>query len=274
MHVSFSARLRTGLLAGWTVLVLLFLVVPILIPVVLSFNSERFFLFPPSDFSLRWYQEVLGEERWRASIVNSLVVGFGATCLATVLGTMAALGLDAPAFPARRLARALIMSPVITPIVITAVGSYLFAAQVELINTYAGLILAHTILGAPFVVVTVSASLTGFDANLMRAASMCGAPPLHAFRRVMLPLILPGVLSGAAFAFVTSFDEVVIAQFLTGATHRTLPLQMFTGLREQLSPALAAAATFMMLLSLVLLGVTEILRRRTAQRVARARIPA
>jgi putative spermidine/putrescine transport system permease protein len=255
-------RLRLGLLWGWCALTLVFLVAPILVPVPLSFNSGSFFTFPLAGLSTRWYEVVLGTERWRAAIANSCLVGAGATALATALGTMTAIGLSDPKFPARRLVMPLLLSPLVVPIVVTAVGAYLFYARIGLAGSYAGIILAHTVLASPFVVVTVSASLTGFDRNLMRAASISGARPLAAFFRVMLPLILPGVLSGAAFAFVTSFDEVVVVQFLASADQRTLPLEMFIGLREQLSPAITAAATLMMSLSILLLVVANLLTRR------------
>jgi putative spermidine/putrescine transport system permease protein len=238
------------------------------VPVPLSFNSGSFFTFPLAGLSTRWYEVVLGAPRWRNAIANSLLIGAGATILATILGTMAAIGLADPKFPARRIVVPLLISPLIVPVVVTAVGTYLFYARLGLASTYAGVILAHTVLASPFVVVTVSASLTGFDRSLMRAASILGARPLAGFFRVMLPLILPGVLSGAAFAFVTSFDEVVVVQFLANASQRTLPLEMFTGLREQLSPAITAAATLMMTLSILLLIVANLLARRSRARAS------
>lgn len=255
-------RIRVTALWVWCVLTLIFLVVPIFVPVPLSFNSGSFFTFPLAGLSTRWYEVVLGTPRWRAAIGNSLFIGFG-TILATVLGTLTAIGLSDPKFPARRFVVPLLISPLIVPVVVTAVGTYLFYARIGLANTYAGIILAHTVLASPFVVVTVGASLTGFDRNLMRATSILGAKPIVGFYRVMLPLILPGVLSGAAFAFVTSFDEVVVAQFLANADQRTLPLEMFTGLREQLSPAITAAATLMMGLSILLLIAANLLARRS-----------
>ncbi|CCV08169.1 conserved membrane hypothetical protein [Mesorhizobium metallidurans STM 2683] len=176
------------------------------------------------------------------------------------------VGQQGDAAPGRRIVMPLLLSPLIVPVVITAVGSYLFYARVGLASTYAGIILAHTALASPFVVVTVAASLTGFDRNLMRAAAISGARPVMAFSRVMLPLILPGVLSGAAFAFVTSFDEVVVVQFLASANQRTMPLEMFIGLREKLSPAITAAATLMMALSIMLLVVANLLARRGQRR--------
>jgi putative spermidine/putrescine transport system permease protein len=255
-------RIRVALLWLWCGLVILFLLVPILIPVPLSFNSGAFFVFPLEGLSTRWYEVVLGTQRWQSAIGNSLIVAFGTTLIATTLGTLTAIALSNEKFPGRRIVMPLLLSPLIVPVVITAVGSYLFYARIGLASTYAGIILAHTALASPFVVVTVGASLTGFDRNLMRAAAISGARPLTAFFRVMLPLILPGVLSGAAFAFVTSFDEVVVVQFLASAGQRTMPLEMFIGLREKLSPAITAAATLMMALSIVLLVVANLLARR------------
>jgi putative spermidine/putrescine transport system permease protein len=265
-----AERIRVAALWFWCVLVLIFLVVPIFVPVPLSFNSGSFFTFPLAGLSTRWYEVVLGTPRWRAAIGNSLLIGLGATILATVLGTLTAIGLSDPKFPGRRFVVPLLISPLIVPVVVTAVGTYLFYARVGLANTYGGIILAHTVLASPFVVVTVGASLTGFDRNLMRATSILGARPLTGFLRVMLPLILPGVLSGAAFAFVTSFDEVVVVQFLANAEQRTLPLEMFTGLREQLSPAITAAATLMMGLSILLLIVANLLARRSRRNTGAA----
>ena len=263
-------RIRITLLWLWCGLVILFLLVPILIPVPLSFNSGAFFIFPLEGLSTRWYEVVLGTQRWQSAIGNSLIVAFGTTLIATTLGTLTAVALSDEKFPGRRIIMPLLLSPLIVPVVITAVGSYLFYARVGLASTYAGIILAHTALASPFVVVTVGASLTGFDRNLMRAAAISGAKPVTAFFRVMLPLILPGVLSGAAFAFVTSFDEVVVVQFLASASQRTMPLEMFIGLREKLSPAITAAATLMMALSIVLLVVANLLARRGQKRPSAA----
>jgi len=261
-YPTIGERIRVTLLWLWGALVIAFLIIPILVPVPLSFNSGAFFVFPLEGLSTRWYEMVLGTERWQHAIGNSLIIAFGTTALATTLGTLTAIGLSSDHFPARRIIMPLVISPLIVPVVITAVGSYLFYARVGLASTYLGVILAHTALASPFVVVTVGASLTGFDRNLMRAASIAGAKPIVAFYRVMLPLILPGVLSGAAFAFVTSFDEVVVAQFLASANQRTMPLEMFIGLRERLSPAITAAATLMMVLSILLLVVANLLARR------------
>ncbi|MEO9189592.1 MAG: ABC transporter permease [Acetobacteraceae bacterium] len=209
---------------------------------------------------------MLGPGDWRAGLEHSLLIAGTTMVCATVLGTLAAVELSSPRFPARRLVVVIPVSPLAVPVIITAVGTYLLFAPLGLASTFRGIIVAHTVLASPFVVVTVGASLAGFDRALMRAAAICGARPLVAFRAVMLPLILPGVLSGAAFAFVTSFDEVVVALFLASAQQRTLPIVMFTGLREQLSPAITAAATLMMSISILLLILAEALRRRAARR--------
>ncbi len=255
-------RVRVFALLAFCGVVLAFLVLPIFVPVPLSVNAEAFFTFPLAGFSWRWYDEVLNSTQWREAIWHSLVIAIGATLLSTTLGTLAAVGLNSPRLPARRAILAILMAPLVVPVVITAVGAYLFYARLGLASTFTGIILAHAGVGSPFVVVTVSASLTHFDDALFRAALICGARPLTAFRRVMLPLILPGVLSGAAFAFVGSFDELVISMFLASAQQRTLPMQMYVGLREHLSPAITAAATLMMSLSIVLLIVADRLRSR------------
>lgn len=261
-YASVADRARMGLLILWCGLVLAFLVLPILVVVPLSVNSDAFFTIPLAGFSWRWYAEVLGSGQWRDAIWHSMVIAIGATTFATILGTLAAVGLASPRLPAKRLVISVLISPLIVPVVITAVGTYLFYAPLGLASTFSGIILAHTVVASPFVVVTVGASLTNFDQSLTRAAAISGARPLTAFRLVMLPLILPGVLAGAAFAFVASFDELVIALFLAGPAQRTLPMQMFMGLREHLSPAITAAATLMMSLSILLLIVAARLRRR------------
>jgi putative spermidine/putrescine transport system permease protein len=269
-YPTLGERLRIGLIWAWCALVLVFLLAPIVVPVPLSFNSEPFFTFPLAGLSTRWYRVVLGPGDWRAGLEHSLVIAAATTVAATTVGTLAAVGLSSPGLPGRRFVTVLLVSPLAVPVIITAVATYLVYAPLGLASSFQGIILAHTVLASPFVVVTVGASLAGFDRTMMRAASICGARPFVAFRRVMLPLILPGVLSGAAFAFVTSFDEVVVALFLASAPQRTLPIVMFTGLREQLSPAITAAATLMMSVSIMLLVVAAALRRRAVRRMQAA----
>ena len=257
-----SVRLFPVLL--WTAggLVVLFLMAPILAIVPLSFNAEPFFTYPMPGLSLRWYHEFFGSEVWQLALRNSIIVAFCATILSTILGTLAAIGLTRADCPARATITALLISPMIVPVIVTAVGVYYAFAAVGLLNTLTGLVLAHTAVGAPFVVITVTATLASFDHNLMRAAASLGAPPAVAVFRVMLPIIAPGVVSGALFAFVTSFDEVVIALFISGSEQRTLPRQMWSGVRETLSPTIAAVATLLILFSTVFLLVVQWLQRR------------
>lgn len=243
--------------------VLLFLIAPILVVVPLSFNSVPFFTYPMSGLSLRWYHEFFLTGRWQGALHTSLLVGIAVTSLSTALGTLAALGLSRPNFTWRSVVMSLLILPLIIPVVITAVALYFFYADIGLLNSYPALILAHTALATPFVIVTVTATLRGFDHSLTRAAAGLGAPPITVFFKVMLPLILPGVISGALFAFLTSFDELVVALFIAGPEQRTLPMAMFSGIREEISPTIIAAATVLTLFSIAMLTSVELLRRRS-----------
>lgn len=243
--------------------VLVFLILPVLVIVPLSFNVSSFLTYPLDGFSLRWYQEIFDPNGpWLAALKNSLIVAPFATLLAMTLGTLAAVGLNKADFPGKGLILALLISPMVVPLVIVAVGMYFFFAEVGLLNSFLGLVLAHAVLGTPFVVITVNATLQGFDHNQVRAGASLGANPLRVFFKVVLPQILPGVASGGLFAFATSFDEVVVALFIASPSERTLPMQMFSGIRENISPAIAAMATIMIILSALLLLVMELLRRR------------
>lgn len=243
--------------------VLLFLVAPILTIMPLSFNSVPFFSYPMPSVSLRWYQDFFLTTRWQGALLNSIFVACSVTVSSTTLGTLAALGLSRPSFPFRTFVTGILISPMIVPVVITAVGTYFFFADVGLLNTFAGLILAHTALATPYVVITVTATLTGFDHTLTRAGASLGASPVTVFFKVTLPLILPGMISGALFAFLHSFDEVVVALFVTGPEQRTLPKVMFSGVREEISPTITAAATTLVLLAIAMLVTLELLRRRS-----------
>ncbi|WP_337996817.1 ABC transporter permease [Oleispirillum naphthae] len=260
-----SERIWTAVLWAVSVLVFFFLLAPILAIVPLSFSSGQFLTYPIPGFSLRWYAEFFQSEQWTGSLANSLIVGISATALATALGTVASLGLVRADFRGKGLIMGVLLSPMIVPLVITAVGFYFFFAPLGLTATFPGLIVAHTALAAPFVVVTVTATLAGFDMNLARASASLGAGPSTTFFKVILPLIAPGVASGALFAFATSFDEVVIVLFVAGPGQRTLPREMFSGIRENISPTITAAATILILLSIVLLAALELLRRRNAR---------
>ncbi|WP_133670246.1 ABC transporter permease [Burkholderia pseudomallei] len=247
-------------------LVLLFLVLPIFVIIPLSFNKGSFLVYPLEGVSLRWYREVFESYEWVHALRNSVVVAPLSTAIAVPLGTLAAVGLVRSNFPGRELVRSFLMLPMIVPIVIVAVAMYFFFAPLGLTNNFLGLVLGHAALGAPFVVVTVTATLEGYDKNLTRAGKSLGAGPLTTFFRVTLPLILPGVVSGALFAFATSFDEVVLTLFLAGPEQSTLPRQMFAGIRENVSPAIAAVATILIVISISILLTLEWLRGR-AQRL-------
>lgn len=248
----------------WAVasLVLFFLVAPIIAIMPLSFSSSSFLTYPLPGLSLQWYQVFIDSPRWMSALKNSLFIGSAATLLATALGIPAALGLTQARFPLKPLVMGLVLSPMIVPVVIIAVGVYFFFAPLGLTSNYLGLILSHAMLGVPFVVITVSATLAGFDRNLVRAATSLGANPLRSFRKVVLPLILPGVISGALFAFAASFDEVVLVLFIAGPDQTTLPRKMFNDVRENIDPTITAVATVLIVFSVLLLTAIELLRRR------------
>ena len=262
-------------------MVLFFLVMPLIAVIPISFSSSPFLEFTPGmialdteAFSLRWYRLLIGDcsdpgittvcsDRWLIGAQNSLFIGIIATLLATTLGIMAALGLSRPYMPFRKAIMAIMISPLIVPLIITASGVFFFFAKLNLVATFTGLIFAHTILGLPFVVITVTATLVGYDHNLTRAAASLGGGPLRNFFKVEMPLILPGVISGALFAFITSFDEVVIVLFVGGPEQFTLPRQMWSGIRQEISPTILSAATILVIISILLLTTVELLRRRT-----------
>lgn len=261
-HQSWVERAWFFALRGLAVFTLAFLVLPMAAVVPLSFSSSSFLSYPIPGWSLRWYQNLFESAEWMAAAKNSFIVAPLATLLATLLGTLAAMGLNRADFPGKGLLMSVLISPMVVPVVVVGVGVYLFFAPLGLADSYAGLVLAHTALGAPFVVTTVGATLAGYDHNLTRAALSLGAGPLRAFRDVTLPVIAPGVASGALFAFATSFDEVVVTLFLAGPGQATLPRQMFTGIRENISPTICALATILMLFSTALLLFLEWLRGR------------
>jgi putative spermidine/putrescine transport system permease protein len=242
--------------------VLAFLVLPILAIIPLSFNAGSLLTYPLAGVSLRWYRVLLESPQWTSSLRNSVLVASGATALATPVGTLAALGLARLRTEIKPLITALLLAPMFTPAIVVAVATYLLYARVGLVGTFLGLVFAHATLAAPFVVLVVHAALQGFDVALTRAAASLGANPLMVWRRVLVPLLAPGVTAGAIFAFMTSFDEIVVAMFLAGPEQRTLPLRMFEGVREQINPTITAAATLLSATSAVLLGLVEMKRRQ------------
>ena len=266
---TFGERLGHSLHLTFCGAVLVFLIAPMLVVVPLSFNAEPYFTFTEGmlsfdadAYSLRWYRSVIEDGAWRLALGNSLLIGLAATAIATSLGILAALGLANPAMPGRALVTGLLISPMVTPIIISAAGMFFFYSKLGLGQTHLSLILAHAVLGTPFVVISVTATLVGFDGNLVRAAESLGAGPFLVFRRIQLPIIAPGVISGSLFAFAASFDEVVTVLFLGGLEQRTIPRQMWAGIREQISPGILAVATFLVVFALLLLGAVEWLRRR------------
>lgn len=244
-------------------LVLAYLVLPILIIVPISFTSGNLLAFPMPGFSFRWYESLVEGSAWIDAARNSLIVGLSSTALSLVLGTSASLGLSRARFRLKPLVMAVLVSPMVFPIVIVAVAVYFLFVGLGLVGTYTGLILAHTALASPFVVICMLAALDGYDRNLGRAAASLGAGPVTVFRRVTLPMVFPGFASGALFAFATSFDEIVVALFIASPEQRTLPRQIFSGVREYVSPGIAAVATILVLLSASLLLLMELLRRRS-----------
>jgi len=250
-------------------LIFLFLIIPIIIIIPLSFNAVPFFTFTeamlnfdPAGYSLKWYEEFFNSLNWQGAVKNSMIIAVFSTILATTLGTLAALGLSRSIMPYRSVFMGLLISPMIVPLIISAAGMYFFYSRIGLQGTYIGVILAHAALGTPFVVITVTATLTGFDQVLIRSSASLGATPARTFFYIVVPLILSGVISGALFAFITSFDEVVVILFVGSYEQRTIPWQMFSGIREQISPTILAVATILVLFSMALLTVVELLRRR------------
>ena len=264
-------------------LVFFFLIAPLVAIIPISFSKSPFMLFTegmlawppdPEAWSFRWYRYMVGicedkvlttpcGNKWMRGTVNSFFVGSISTLLATALGTLAALGLSRPHMPFKGLIMSILISPMIVPLIITAAGMFFFYAKINLVYTFTGIILAHVALSTPFVVITVTATLVGFDTNMTKASQSLGARPMRTFFKVIMPLILPGVISGALFAFITSFDEVVIVMFMASLDQLTIPKQMWAGIRQEISPVILCMATCLVALSIFLLTTVELLRRRS-----------
>ena len=262
-------------------LIFFFLIAPIVVVMPLSFNAQDFFTFTPEmlrldpeGYSLKHYRDFFTNPQWQLALQNSLIIAPLATIISVSLGTLAAIGLSQSHVPFKRAIMAILISPMIVPLIISATGMFFFYSSLGnwmegtlgLDKTFVGyvkVVLAHAVLGIPFVIITVTATLVGFDRSLTRAAANMGAGPVTTFFRVQMPLILPGVISGGLFAFITSFDEVVVVLFVGSASQKTLPWQMFIGLREQISPTILAVATILVVISIALLTTVELLRRRS-----------
>ena len=250
--------------------IVFFLLMPIVAILPLAFTSSIFLTYPIEEYSLRWFSELATADAWRLSIVNSLIIGLGATLLSTALGTLAALGMRSRALPFANLLRTMFLLPMVVPAVVLGVGMQMLFVTLGLASTYPGVIIAHAVLCVPFVIVSVSASLQGIDPSVEKAASSLGASPIMVFRRVTFPLALPGIISGAVFAFATSLDEVVITLFVAGPNQRTLARQMFSSIRENISPTVVAAALLLIVGTLCLGGLAALLRWRQERIAFRA----
>ncbi|ARB30236.1 ABC transporter permease [Pseudomonas tolaasii] len=253
------------LLAMFGACMVVFLLAPLLAVLPLAFTSSSFLVYPIPSFSLRWFERLFTAQAWQLSIINSLIMAVGATSLATCLGTLAALGLRRKGVPFRGVVNSLFLLPMVVPAVVLGVGMQMFLQTLGLTNSYSGVIVAHTVLAVPFVVISVSGALAGINPKLELAAASLGASPLTVLRTTTLPLALPGILSGAVLAFATSLDEVVLTLFVAGPGQRTLALQMFSSIRENISPEIAAAA-FLFIAGTVLIGLSVVLLRRRRQR--------
>jgi len=269
IHATISERIWHYCFIAICVSVFFFLIFPILIILPLSFNQQPYFSFTaemlrlqPDAYTTKWYQEFFTSLNWQGAVKNSFIIAFFSTIISTFLGTLAALGLSRPDFPFKTTIMGLLISPMVVPLIISAAGMFFFYSRIGLQGTHVGVILAHAALATPFVVIVVTATLSGFDHSLTRAAASLGSSPAHSFFHITVPLILPGVISGALFAFITSFDEVVVVLFVGSYNQRTIPWQMFSGIREQISPTIMAVATILITLSVALLIFLELMRRR------------
>lgn len=265
IRAGWPARLGLGLAA---LLVGLFLVFPVAIVIPLSFSGSEFLGFPPESWSLRWYEEFFTRSQWLDSAWLSLWIAALASLIATVLGTAAALALTHARFPGRRIAMAFLLSPLVVPAIIVSIAVYFFYAPLGLVGSPVGIAIAHAALGAPFVVVNVAASLAGFDRRLAQAAQNLGASGWATFRLVTFPIIKPGVMAGAVFAFISSFDEMIVALFITSPGNVTLPIRMWESMRNEISPAIAAVSTLVILLSVSLFFVAGRIQARARANAA------
>ncbi|NGM47020.1 ABC transporter permease [Rhodobacter sp. SGA-6-6] len=261
-------RLRLPrLLLGLTcLLIAVWLVAPTLVVIPMSFADKKSLAFPPTGFSLQWYENFFTNPQWFGSLVTSAKVAVMVALVATVIGTMAAIGIERMKSRTGGLIRAVLITPMIVPGVVLAVGVYAVYLDTQLVGTWAGYVLAHTLLAIPFVVIAVGANLAVFDARLETAAASLGASRLKTFFTITLPLILPGILSGALFAFVTSFDEVIVSLFITSPQLKTLPVQIFSSMTRDADPTVAAVGSLIFMATSLIIGLGLIFgtRRRGA----------
>ena len=269
MSWALAMRLMRAAILGIAGLALLYLILPTFVIVPLSFSSKTYLSFPPPGWSLQWYLELWAQKNYLTAFSNSIKIGVVAAALATVLGTLAALGIVRGRLRAMRPLSALIIAPLMLPQIILAIGMFPILAKFGLIGSYLGVILGHTIVCTPLVFITVSASLRGYEESYELAAMTLGANWWQSFRYVTFPMIKLGMLVGAIFAFSFSFDEIIIALFLTDFETFTLPKQLYDELRYQMKPTIAAASTFVIVISLLLLTTVALIQRRMARGQAR-----
>lgn len=243
-------------------LVAIWLVAPTLVIVPMSFNENKSLAFPPTGFSWQWYENFVSSPDWSSSFLNSLQVAALVAILSTLLGTLAAFGIDRLRGGAAGVIRAILIAPLIVPGIVLAIGIYAVYLDTQLVGTVPGFVLAHTVLALPFVVIAVSANLEVFDKRLETAAASLGAGRLATFRTVTLPLILPGVLSGLLFAFVSSFDEIIVALFIASPYLKTLPVQIYTSMTRDADPTVAAVGTILFIVTTLIIAAGLLLGTR------------
>ena len=246
---------------------LVFLVLPLFIVLPLSFSASPYLEFPPAGVSVRWYARYFASAKWMSATALSAQIALGTTALALVLGVPASFALVRRQFRGKGLLLAFFMAPIIVPYIITAIAVYFLFARLGLVGTPVGLLAAHTLLAVPKVIVIVTAALKGFDRTLERASMSLGAGPWTTFYRVTYPAIRPAVITAALFAFLTSFDELILSMFITGPTAVTLPKLMWDAVRLEIDPTIAAASSLLIAIAVFILGTLEVLRRRASFRV-------
>lgn len=241
--------------------VLAFLVVPVLAVVPASFNQSSFISLPPAEYSLRWYRAFASDPEWLHSLWTSIIVAAVATALSITLGTLAALGLERSSPAVRRLVIGLVLSPLIVPVIMTSIALYYVTRYLGLHGTVAGLAMGHVLLCLPFVVINVGIALRAIETDWYRAAEGLGASPWRIFQTLTLPLIMPGLVGGAVFSFVTSFDEVVLAIFMASGNVKTLPVKLWEIVRVEITPVAAVSSTLLLGLTVIAFMVVQLARR-------------
>lgn len=248
-------------LVGLTILVCLFLILPIVFIAALSFGSSQWLIFPPPSWTFKWYQELFADPRWFYSALTSLKIAAIVTLLSVVIGFLAALGLNRGAFPGRDALRALFLTPMILPVVVLAVALYALFLRLGLAGTTIAFVIAHLLIALPFSIISIGNALDGFDRSIEDAAILCGASPWEARLRVTVPAVSHGIFAAAVFSFLASWDEVVLAIFMASPTLQTLPVKIWSTLRQDLTPVIAAASTLLIAFTILLMVVAAFFRK-------------